>query len=68
MALKGCSNFQWHIRDELHFSVAYRKFTPQFSTPIQHGALVVGASAGVGGRRWRASCTEVLTAVNGGKF
>ena len=22
MALKGCSNFQWHIGDELHFSVA----------------------------------------------
>ena len=27
MALKGCSNFQWHIGDELHFSVAYREFT-----------------------------------------
>jgi len=27
MALKGCSNFQWHIEDELHFSVAYREFT-----------------------------------------
>ena len=27
MALKGCSNFQWHIWDELHFSVAYREFT-----------------------------------------
>ena len=28
MVLKGCSNFQWHIGDELHFSVAYREFTP----------------------------------------
>ena len=27
MALKGCSNFQWHIGDELHFSVAYKEFT-----------------------------------------
>ena len=27
MASKGCSNFQWHIGDELHFSVAYREFT-----------------------------------------
>ena len=30
MALKGCSNFQWHIWDELHFSVAYREFTLMF--------------------------------------
>ena len=32
MALKGCSNFQWHIGDELHFSVAYREFTLSFAT------------------------------------
>ena len=32
MALKGCSNFQWHIGDELHFSVAYREFTPSSSS------------------------------------
>ena len=33
MALKGCSNFQWHIGDELHFSVAYRELTPNEKCP-----------------------------------
>ena len=31
MAFKEYSNFQWHIKNELHFSVAYREFTPPSS-------------------------------------
>ena len=38
MALKGCSNFQWHIGDELHFSVAYSEFTQEIAKSAWVGA------------------------------